>query len=204
MEKEALLHTIILFIHSDLLKGKSLEAYIRESHNLPKIVDNCGGRYHSFNNEDRNNQRQVTKLLENINALRRQHGTRHYTPEMFKTTQTEITGKDRMNLPKFPYIFCVIVLIGVILLGTWQMKRVLEQKEEELQMKEQENQELTNELKQKKELQKKERENQELTNELEQKKEELQKKEQKNQQLIKELLPQQEVQLPKEVPQSEQ
>uniref|UniRef100_A0A672RT95 AIG1-type G domain-containing protein n=1 Tax=Sinocyclocheilus grahami TaxID=75366 RepID=A0A672RT95_SINGR len=79
--KEALIHTMILFTHTDLLKGKSLEAYIRKSHYLPKLVDSCGGKYHSFNNEDRNNQ-QVTKLLQKINGIMREHGIKHYKPDI--------------------------------------------------------------------------------------------------------------------------
>ncbi|XP_056103529.1 GTPase IMAP family member 8-like [Rhinichthys klamathensis goyatoka] len=196
--KEALLRTIILFTHTDLLKGKSLEEYITESHNLMKIVESCGGRYHSFNNEDRNNQQQVTELLQKMNALRRQHGMRHYTPEMFYTTQTEMTEKDRMNLAKFPYILCAIVLIAVILLGTWHMKRELEQKEEQLQKQKQENQILQKqayetqklikdlELKEEK-MQEQEQENQKLIKELELKKEKMQMQEQENQKLIKDL-----------------
>uniref|UniRef100_A0A673NMB4 AIG1-type G domain-containing protein n=1 Tax=Sinocyclocheilus rhinocerous TaxID=307959 RepID=A0A673NMB4_9TELE len=56
--EEALHRTIILFTHADLLKGKPLDEYIEKSKYLLKIVDNCGGRYHSFNNEDKNNQDQ--------------------------------------------------------------------------------------------------------------------------------------------------
>uniref|UniRef100_A0A8C1REZ5 AIG1-type G domain-containing protein n=1 Tax=Cyprinus carpio TaxID=7962 RepID=A0A8C1REZ5_CYPCA len=102
--EEALLRTIIVFTHTDLLRGISLEEYIRKSHFLPTLVDSCGGRYHSFNNEERNNQ-EVTKLLQKINEIMREHGKkinalrrangRHYTPEMYRKIQTENTGKDR-------------------------------------------------------------------------------------------------------------
>uniref|UniRef100_A0A8C1VGQ7 AIG1-type G domain-containing protein n=1 Tax=Cyprinus carpio TaxID=7962 RepID=A0A8C1VGQ7_CYPCA len=114
--EEALLRTIIVFTHTDLLRGISLEEYIRKSHFLPTLVDSCGGRYHSFNNEERNNQ-EVTKLLQKINEIMREHGKKHYTPDMFKTTKTEITGKDKMNLTKFTYIFCAIILIGAVTTG---------------------------------------------------------------------------------------
>ncbi|XP_073689450.1 GTPase IMAP family member 7-like [Garra rufa] len=201
--KEALLRTIILFTHTDLLRGKSLEAYIRESHFLSKIVDSCGGRYHSINNEDRNNQDQVTKLLQKINGIMREHGMRYYTLDMFKTTKTEITGKNKMNLTKFSFILCAIVLIGGILLATWQVKQHNEQltnelklKEEQLKKQKKEKQQLTAEFKQKEEPLKQElklkeeqlknqmQEKQQLTNELKLKEKQLRKQKQDTQQLI--------------------
>ncbi|KAI2644816.1 GTPase IMAP family member 7-like protein [Labeo rohita] len=199
--KEALLRTIILFTHTDLLSGKSLEEYIRESHYLPKLVDGCGGRYHSFNNENRSNQ-QVTKLLQKINGITKEHGTRYYTLDMFKTTKTEITGKDKINLTKFSFILCAIVLIGGILLATWQVKQQNEQLKKELKLKEeqlknqmQETQQLKNEFKQKEEQLKKElklkeeqlknqmQETQQLKNEYKQKEEQLKNQMQETQQL---------------------
>ncbi|XP_067303615.1 GTPase IMAP family member 8-like [Pseudorasbora parva] len=192
--EEALRRTIILFTHNDHLKGISLEEYISKSHYLPKIVDSCGGRYHSFNNEDRNNHQQVTKLLQKINTLRREHGVKHYTPEMFKRAKTEMIGKDRMNLP-FPYILCAVVLIGVLLAWQWkntyenlkQELKLIEQEIKEMERKLQENeqrgQRLITDLKQKDqeeqpltyELQQKEEEEQKLRNDLQQKEEEEQK-----------------------------
>ncbi len=126
--EEALLRTIILFTHTDLLRGKSLEAYIRESYYLRKIVNSCGGRYQSFNNEDRNNQLQITELLQKIHALRRANGMRHYSPDLFRTIQTEITGKDRMKLLIIKHILSVIIVIGVIFLGTQQWNNSLQKK----------------------------------------------------------------------------
>uniref|UniRef100_A0A673KWJ2 GTPase IMAP family member 8 n=1 Tax=Sinocyclocheilus rhinocerous TaxID=307959 RepID=A0A673KWJ2_9TELE len=65
--EEALCRTIILFTHADQLKEKPLDEYIKKSDYLQEIVDICGGRYHSFNNENRNNQDQITELLKKIN-----------------------------------------------------------------------------------------------------------------------------------------
>ncbi len=194
--KEALLRTIIVFTHSDLLKGKSLEAYIRKSHYLPKIVDSCGGRYHSFNNEDRNIQQQVTELLLKISGIMREHGMKHYTPDMLKTTKTDITRKDKINLKKVSYILCAIILIGCILIETWHVKQ-------ELQKQKEQNQQLTNDLKQKEEqLQKQEEENQQLTNDLKQKEEQLQKQKEHNRQLTNYL--KQEEQLQKQEEENQQ
>ncbi len=67
--EEAAHHTIILFTHADHLKGKPLDVYIRESNDLQALVDECGGRFHSFNNKNRGNLSQVTELLEKIERI---------------------------------------------------------------------------------------------------------------------------------------
>ncbi|XP_016116914.1 GTPase IMAP family member 2-like [Sinocyclocheilus grahami] len=85
--EEALRRTIILFTHADLLKGKPVDEYISKSDYLREIVHSCGGRYHSFNNKDRNNQDQVTQLQKKINSMMKKNEMMHYTFEMFKTTQ---------------------------------------------------------------------------------------------------------------------
>ncbi|XDV11424.1 hypothetical protein PO909_000368 [Leuciscus waleckii] len=80
-------HTIILFTHTDLLKGLSLDEYISESNDLKALVDECGGRFHSFNNEDTSNRSQVTKLLKKIDEMLRINEGRHYTNDIFKEAQ---------------------------------------------------------------------------------------------------------------------
>uniref|UniRef100_A0A672PSU0 AIG1-type G domain-containing protein n=1 Tax=Sinocyclocheilus grahami TaxID=75366 RepID=A0A672PSU0_SINGR len=91
--EEALCRTIILFTHDDQLKGKPVEDYINKSNYLMEIIDSCGGRYHSFNNEDRNHQDQITELLKKINAMMEENEMMHYTLEMFKSTQMKKEGK---------------------------------------------------------------------------------------------------------------
>ncbi|CAM4275184.1 unnamed protein product [Leuciscus chuanchicus] len=83
-------HTIILFTHTDLLKGLSLDEYISESNDLKALVDECGGRFHSFNNEDMSNRSQVTELLKKIDEMLRINGGRHYTNDIFKEAQRRI------------------------------------------------------------------------------------------------------------------
>ncbi|XP_058624303.1 GTPase IMAP family member 8-like [Onychostoma macrolepis] len=67
-------HTFVLFTHVDLLKDESLDQYIRKRPDLQSLIDSCGGRFHSFNNQDRNNQNQVTELLEKIEQLIKDDG----------------------------------------------------------------------------------------------------------------------------------
>uniref|UniRef100_A0A671PY83 GTPase IMAP family member 8 n=1 Tax=Sinocyclocheilus anshuiensis TaxID=1608454 RepID=A0A671PY83_9TELE len=62
-------YTIILFTHADHLRGKPLQEYIRESNDLQALVNECDGRFHSFNNNDTQNRSQVTELLEKIERM---------------------------------------------------------------------------------------------------------------------------------------
>ncbi|XP_073703122.1 uncharacterized protein [Garra rufa] len=85
--KEAVHHTIILFTHNDHLKDKSLDEYIREETHLQSLVESCSGRFHSFNNQERNDPSQVIKLLELIEKTAEKNGLLHYTIEMFQKAQ---------------------------------------------------------------------------------------------------------------------
>ncbi len=67
--EEAARYTIILFTHTDHLKGKPLDDYIRESNDLQALINECSGRFHSFNNMNRGNLSQVTELLEKIERM---------------------------------------------------------------------------------------------------------------------------------------
>ncbi|XP_050960586.1 GTPase IMAP family member 8-like [Labeo rohita] len=106
--KEALHRTIVLFTHADLLKGKPLDEYINKSIYLMEIVKSCGGRYHSFNNEDRDHQDQVTELLKKINSMINESEMNHYTLEMFKSNQKRKKVKTA----------CTVAVLGIGLLGT--------------------------------------------------------------------------------------
>ncbi|XDV11430.1 hypothetical protein PO909_000372 [Leuciscus waleckii] len=64
--------------------------YISESNDLKALVDECGGRFHSFNNEDTSNRSQVTELLKKIDEMLRINGGRHYTNDIFKEAQRRI------------------------------------------------------------------------------------------------------------------
>ncbi len=109
--EEALNRTIILFTHADQLKGKPVEDYINKISYLMEIIESCGGRYHTFNNKDRNYQDQVTELLKKVDTMMEENEMSYYNLEMFKTTQTKKVRK-RANTA-----FAVAVL-GFGVLGT--------------------------------------------------------------------------------------
>lgn len=112
---EALCRTIILFTHAEKLKGKPLDEYIRKSDHLQETVDSCGGRYHKFNNEDRNNRGQVTELLKMIDTIMQTNEMSHYTIEMLKTTEIEMTRKE-MKIKSTKILLAGIVLFGIFIL----------------------------------------------------------------------------------------
>uniref|UniRef100_A0A671PWV6 AIG1-type G domain-containing protein n=1 Tax=Sinocyclocheilus anshuiensis TaxID=1608454 RepID=A0A671PWV6_9TELE len=66
--EEAARYTIILFTHADHLRGKPLQEYLK-SNDLQALVNECDGRFHSFNNNDTQNRSQVTELLEKIERM---------------------------------------------------------------------------------------------------------------------------------------
>ncbi|XP_052424277.1 GTPase IMAP family member 8-like [Carassius gibelio] len=105
--KEAVRHTIILFTHADQLKGKPLDVYIKEGDDLQALVNECGGRFHSFNNENMENRSQVTELLEKIEKLVEKNEGQHYTDEMFQEAQEKIHDR-----AKFWFQKPRIVLLG--------------------------------------------------------------------------------------------
>ncbi|XP_073697808.1 GTPase IMAP family member 7-like, partial [Garra rufa] len=109
--EEALRRTIILFTHADLLMGKPLDEYINKSVYLMEIVKSCGGRYHSFNNEDKDHQDQVPELLKKITSVIKENDMNHYTLDMFKSNQKKRKVKTA----------CAVALIGMGLLGAVQI-----------------------------------------------------------------------------------
>ncbi|KAL1276449.1 hypothetical protein QQF64_036072 [Cirrhinus molitorella] len=85
--EEAAHYTIILFTHADALQGKPLYDYIKKSQDLQALVDECGGRFHSFNNKITMSNSQVHELLEKIDKMVEENGGQHYSDEMYQEAQ---------------------------------------------------------------------------------------------------------------------
>ncbi|XP_066516165.1 uncharacterized protein [Hoplias malabaricus] len=66
--EDAQQRTMILFTGGDLLGRKPIEKFISNSDKLQGIVDTYGGRYHVFNNNQKNDTIQVTTLFDKIIA----------------------------------------------------------------------------------------------------------------------------------------
>ncbi|XP_060760123.1 GTPase IMAP family member 8-like [Neoarius graeffei] len=77
-------YTMILFTHGDLLKGKSVDQMIQENSSLRRLVEQCGGGYHVFNNENLRNREQVRELLQKIDRMVERNGGTCYSNEIYE------------------------------------------------------------------------------------------------------------------------
>uniref|UniRef100_A0A672TBC6 GTPase IMAP family member 7-like n=2 Tax=Sinocyclocheilus grahami TaxID=75366 RepID=A0A672TBC6_SINGR len=111
-------HTIILFTHTDHLKGISLDEYISESNDLKALVNKCGGRFHSFNNEDMRNHSQVTELLQKIEEMVRINGGQHYSNEIYNKAQKKIEQEAlKQKLRQYGQTALTVIGGGVVAVG---------------------------------------------------------------------------------------
>ncbi len=85
--EEVLKYSIILFTHGDQLEEESVEKLIEQNCRLRALVQQCGGRYHVFNNKDLNNREQVNDLLQKIDSMIEQNGGGHYNNQMFEDAE---------------------------------------------------------------------------------------------------------------------
>uniref|UniRef100_A0A672SEA3 GTPase IMAP family member 8 n=1 Tax=Sinocyclocheilus grahami TaxID=75366 RepID=A0A672SEA3_SINGR len=80
--QEALKSSIILFTYGDQLKGEPIEELIEKNYVVKRAVQQCGGRFHVFNNRDQSNREQVNDLLQKIDTMIEQNGGGHYSNQM--------------------------------------------------------------------------------------------------------------------------
>ncbi|XP_058872180.1 trichohyalin-like isoform X2 [Acipenser ruthenus] len=85
-------YMIILFTHRDDLEGEeTIEQYVKEAEDdLEQLLLECGYRYHAFNNKEKNDRTQVTKLIEKIEAMVTANNNTYYTSEMYKQVNEKI------------------------------------------------------------------------------------------------------------------
>uniref|UniRef100_A0A8C2PXQ0 AIG1-type G domain-containing protein n=1 Tax=Cyprinus carpio TaxID=7962 RepID=A0A8C2PXQ0_CYPCA len=85
--QEVLKYSIILFTYGDLQKGQNIEIPTEKNYQLRDLLDQCGGRFHVFNNEIQNSREQVNDLLEKIDTMIEQNGGGYYSNQMGPKTQ---------------------------------------------------------------------------------------------------------------------
>uniref|UniRef100_A0A8B9RAL2 GTPase IMAP family member 8 n=1 Tax=Astyanax mexicanus TaxID=7994 RepID=A0A8B9RAL2_ASTMX len=84
--EESRRYTMVLFTRGDDLQEMSIDDYIKDSdHGLQNIINQCGNRFHVFNNRNPEDQSQVTDLLEKIDFMVAVNGEKCYITEKAKT-----------------------------------------------------------------------------------------------------------------------
>ncbi|XP_074525742.1 GTPase IMAP family member 8-like [Halichoeres trimaculatus] len=91
--KDAEKFTIILLTGGDSLKDydMSIEEYIENcDDSLKKLISDCGGIYHMFDNYDEQNRTQVSELIAKIDTVVKTNGGSCFTNEMLQEAETAI------------------------------------------------------------------------------------------------------------------
>ncbi|XP_016098863.1 GTPase IMAP family member 7-like [Sinocyclocheilus grahami] len=97
--EEASRYVFTLFTHADYLKKKTLKDHIEENEDLRQFVISCAGKYHSLENDNRENPSQVTELLEKIDQMVERNEGKYYTrsiapvlssPDVSRSFQMEV------------------------------------------------------------------------------------------------------------------
>ncbi|XP_044053420.1 golgin subfamily A member 6-like protein 6 [Siniperca chuatsi] len=92
--KNAEKFTIILLTGGDKLEReeKSIDEYIAKGcdDSFKKLIADCGGRYHGFNNFDERNRTQVRELITKIDTMVKENGGSCYTNEMLQEAEAAI------------------------------------------------------------------------------------------------------------------
>ncbi|XP_076141704.1 GTPase IMAP family member 7-like [Alosa pseudoharengus] len=84
--------TMVLFSHADQLKGKPLESKLNAE--LHSLIESFRGRYHAFNNTEKDDQTQVEELLKKIDTMVEENGGEYYTNKMYQDTQEKIRAEE--------------------------------------------------------------------------------------------------------------
>nr|XP_020498947.2 LOW QUALITY PROTEIN: GTPase IMAP family member 8-like [Labrus bergylta] len=92
--KNAEKFTIVLLTRGDSLKhdNTSIEEYFEEDFDdsFKKLLADCGGRYHVFDNYEEQNRTQVSELITKIEEMVRTNGGSCYTNEMLQEAEAAI------------------------------------------------------------------------------------------------------------------
>ncbi|KAL0203425.1 hypothetical protein M9458_001443, partial [Cirrhinus mrigala] len=91
-------YTMALFTHGDRLEDENIHKFVRDSPKLLSFIKTCNGRYHVFNNQEKNPE-QVIQLLDQIDKMVTGNGGQHYTSEMLERAEREIE-KEKQRIQK--------------------------------------------------------------------------------------------------------
>ncbi|XP_062844568.1 GTPase IMAP family member 6-like [Trichomycterus rosablanca] len=98
--KRVMDYTILLFTHSDQIEDGEKDLNRSRYEQIRWILDQCGGRFHIFNNKEPQNRQQVTELLQKIDSMVQRNGG-FYTNEMYEEAQRSTVKEFWENNKKF-------------------------------------------------------------------------------------------------------
>ncbi|XP_057673247.1 GTPase IMAP family member 4-like isoform X2 [Corythoichthys intestinalis] len=104
-------YTIVLFT-GDHLEGTNFEEQLnRAPPALRKLIEQCGGRYHVFNNKNSSDRTQVKKLMSKVDHMLKMVGGRVYTNLMFRMAQRAFMAKKKPTPLLFPLSSILLVVL---------------------------------------------------------------------------------------------
>nr|XP_055049675.1 LOW QUALITY PROTEIN: interferon-induced very large GTPase 1-like [Misgurnus anguillicaudatus] len=88
--KNFLTYTIVLFTRREELKDETIEKFLENSKSpLMNLIEQCGNRYHVFNNTETGDHTQVYVLLDKIDTMVKANGGSYYSSKIFKEMERE-------------------------------------------------------------------------------------------------------------------
>ncbi|XP_058617981.1 interferon-induced very large GTPase 1 [Onychostoma macrolepis] len=89
--EKSLMFTMVLFTRGDFLENKTIEQCLgKPGSALNQLIDECGNRYHVFNNKETGDRTQVTDLLQKIDNMVKENGGSYYSCKMFREMERHI------------------------------------------------------------------------------------------------------------------
>ncbi|XP_073712815.1 uncharacterized protein [Misgurnus anguillicaudatus] len=88
--ENSLMYTMVLFTRGDQLRNKTIEECLGKPGSVIRnLLEECGNRYHVFNNNLTEDQTQVSLLLEKIDDMVKANGGSYYSSKIFREMQQE-------------------------------------------------------------------------------------------------------------------
>ncbi|KAJ0068130.1 hypothetical protein NL108_016285 [Boleophthalmus pectinirostris] len=81
---------LVLLTKGDELRNTTLGTYLGEDTLVRRVINDCGGRFHVFNNNDPENRQQVRELVHKIDSMVNENEGGCYTSEMFEEAEDAI------------------------------------------------------------------------------------------------------------------
>ncbi|XP_065125136.1 interferon-induced very large GTPase 1-like [Paramisgurnus dabryanus] len=93
--ENSLMYTMILFTRLKELKDETIEEFLGNSKSaLMNLAEQCGNRYHVFDNTETEDNTQVTDLLEKIDVMVTTNGGSYYSSKIFREMEREKHEKE--------------------------------------------------------------------------------------------------------------